>query len=87
MPKEVLTLREANLSLKNDNRRLQSELEKLMDDNKVLKEDLEVYKWFFDNFFGALQKASQNLIDMIEPYIPVNFKDWFYRVFYESERD
>lgn len=87
MPKEVLTLREANLSLKNDNRRLQRELEKLMDDNKVLKEDLEVYKGFFDNFFGSLQKASQNLIDMIEPYIPVNFKDWFYRVFGGYERD
>ena len=58
-----------------------------MDDNKVLKEDLEVYKGFFDNFFGALQKASQNLIDMIEPYIPVNFKDWFYRVFGGYERD
>ena len=87
MPKEVLTLREANLSLKNDNRQLQKQLEELMDDNKVLKEDLEVYKGFFDNFFGALQKASQNLIDMIEPYIPVNFKDWFYRVFGGYERD
>lgn len=87
MPKEVLLLREANLSLKNDNRRLQSELEKLVDDNNALKTDLEVYKGFFDNFFGSLQKASQNLIDMIEPYIPVNFKDWFYRVFGGYERD
>lgn len=87
MPKEVLSLREANLSLKNDNRQLQNQLEKLVDDNKVLKEDLEVYKGFFDNFFGELQKASQRVIDMIEPYIPENFKDWFYRAFGGFERD
>lgn len=87
MPKEVLTLREANLSLKNDNRQLQKQLEELVDDNKVLKEDLEVYKGFFDNFFGALQKASQSVIDMIEPYIPMNFKEWFYRAFRGFERD
>ena len=80
MPQEVLKLREANMSLEQENKALRKEVE-------GLEEEMEAYKGFFEGFFESLMSASRNVLDIIEPFIPNTFKEFFYRVFYESERD